>query len=370
MIAQVGPAVEPRAVDEAEPFAIAVAERDAVPAEQMRFDRLEILRIESFVRRHAGVGVEDLIGRGRGTQTGRARPREHARHELGAIRRHLEERLVGEVEIEIAAAQVDDERDRRAHGGDVGEVLLGADADVGAPRHGGLRERRQNGLEADFVRDQVLRMEHAARLREGRDQRAEFLIAQPGEGLLLRDRHERAQHQRDSRDRQNRRRQFRVAMCHKRASAMCSSAGYDEPPGRGSISVDSSPTFHGGVTRLAQIARSEAGRLELAPGGFVEVETFSPPMLPVALLFIVGLLALSKEKPREITVTGCLQNLYVRITTTDTSGTFVDKFKLRGNKDRLKALAKDHNGHEVEITGLLNDPDGVMGRGKTVQVGK
>ena len=46
----------------------------------------------------------------------------------------------------------------------------------------------------------------------------------------------------------------------------------------------------------------------MAPGAASLKQTFSPPMLPVALLFIVGLLALSKEKPREITVTGCLQS--------------------------------------------------------------
>jgi len=90
----------------------------------------------------------------------------------------------------------------------------------------------------------------------------------------------------------------------------------------------------------------------------------------IALLLITGLFAQAKEKPREITVTGCLEGSYLRVTTTDTSGTWVDKFRLRGNKDRLKALTKDHKGHQVEITGLLNDPDHVMGSGKTVQVGK
>ena len=62
----------------------------------------------------------------------------------------------------------------------------------------------------------------------------------------------------------------------------------------------------------------------------------------LALLLMTGLLAQTKEKPREITVTGCLQRSYFRVTTVDTSGKWVDKFKLRGNKDRLKALAKEH----------------------------
>ena len=90
----------------------------------------------------------------------------------------------------------------------------------------------------------------------------------------------------------------------------------------------------------------------------------------IALLLVTGLLAQTKDKPREITVTGCLQGSYLRVTTVDTSGTWVDKFKLRGNKERLKTLAKDHKDHQVEITGLLIDPDNVMGKGKTIQVGK
>jgi len=90
----------------------------------------------------------------------------------------------------------------------------------------------------------------------------------------------------------------------------------------------------------------------------------------IALLLLTGLFTQTKEKPREITVTGCLQGSYLRVTTVDTSGTTVDKFKLRGNKDRLKTLTRDHKDHQVEITGLLIDPDHVMGKGKTIQVGK
>ena len=86
----------------------------------------------------------------------------------------------------------------------------------------------------------------------------------------------------------------------------------------------------------------------------------------------LGLLAQSpaKNKPRDITVTGCLEGSYLEVTTSDTSGSYVDRFRLRGNKDKLKALTKEHKGHEIEITGTLIDPGGVMGKGKTVEVGK
>lgn len=93
-------------------------------------------------------------------------------------------------------------------------------------------------------------------------------------------------------------------------------------------------------------------------------------MVHVALLAVILLAAGPGDKPRIITVSGCLVGSSLKVTDTNTSGTYIERFRLRGSKELLKALTKDHKGHEVEVTGALMDPKGVTGQGKTVQVGK
>ena len=76
-------------------------------------------------------------------QPARALQREKSGYEFGAVSRELEQRLVHQVQVQIAAAHVDDERHRRPDGGDIGEVLFGADAEIGAP---GPRRRVSSGM--------------------------------------------------------------------------------------------------------------------------------------------------------------------------------------------------------------------------------
>jgi hypothetical protein len=78
----------------------------------------------------------------------------------------------------------------------------------------------------------------------------------------------------------------------------------------------------------------------------------------------------SAEKPRIITVTGCLNGASLRATKVDTSGTYIDRFRLKGSKEQWKAFSKEHQGHEIEVTGTLRDPDQVMGVGSTKEIGK
>lgn len=78
----------------------------------------------------------------------------------------------------------------------------------------------------------------------------------------------------------------------------------------------------------------------------------------------------SAEKLRIITVTGCLNGASLRATKVDTSGTYIDRFRLKGSKETWKTFTKAHQGHEVEITGTLRDPAGVMGGGTTKELGK
>jgi hypothetical protein len=73
---------------------------------------------------------------------------------------------------------------------------------------------------------------------------------------------------------------------------------------------------------------------------------------------------------RVMVVTGCVDGSWLKVRQTDPIGTHTDRFRLRGNKDLMKALTKDNDGHFVEVTGVLSDPDNTQGRGKTVQIGK
>src|SRR5918998_987712 len=79
--------------------------------------------------------------------------REQPRHEVGAIRRHLEERLVQEMEVPVLTPDVDDEGHRGTEACDVAEVLLGTDADVDAAG----RTKPPDVLdEVGLVRDEVV----------------------------------------------------------------------------------------------------------------------------------------------------------------------------------------------------------------------
>ncbi|HEX6464394.1 MAG TPA: hypothetical protein VFZ98_08075 [Vicinamibacterales bacterium] len=77
-----------------------------------------------------------------------------------------------------------------------------------------------------------------------------------------------------------------------------------------------------------------------------------------------------KDSERVMIVKGCVSGSRLDVTQIDTAGFTVDHFKLRGNKDLMKVLTKDLNGHLVELTGVVDDPHNKQGRGKTIQIGK
>ena len=86
-----------------------------------------------------------------------------------AIGGKLEERLVHQVQIEVAAADVHDERQRGLQRGDVREVLFRADAHVHAIRlrlRGRRDEVRDDVLQPAFVRQQVVGLRTCPRARK------------------------------------------------------------------------------------------------------------------------------------------------------------------------------------------------------------
>ena len=122
--------------------------------------------------------VENLLRRRLRSETVRRSAREQPRDEVGAIARQLEQRLVHQLQLQVASTDVHDERDRRLHGRDVSKILLGADADVRTAARHVADQIRDDVLETQFVRQQVLGTEAASRFRKFGDKRPEFLVRQ------------------------------------------------------------------------------------------------------------------------------------------------------------------------------------------------
>jgi hypothetical protein len=72
-----------------------------------------------------------------------------------------------------------------------------------------------------------------------------------------------------------------------------------------------------------------------------------------------------------ITVTGCVDKGYLRVTATDSVGSYTERYRLRGSKQLLKEIAAKFDKHLLEVTGVVTDITGnTTHRGKTVPVGK
>lgn len=80
-----------------------------------------------------------------------------------------------------------------------------------------------------------------------------------------------------------------------------------------------------------------------------------------------------KDDSRLMVVQGCVNGSILDVHHADLGRGDVsapyDHFKLRGNKDLMKALTKDLRGHLVEVAGVVNDPAAKQGGGKTIPIG-
>lgn len=74
------------------------------------------------------------------------------------------------------------------------------------------------------------------------------------------------------------------------------------------------------------------------------------------------------QKPQQFVVTGCLQGTRLTTTHVNTSGTTADVYRLLGPRPMMKAL-REYEGQEVEISGILKDPEGRMGASRRKQLG-
>ena len=78
----------------------------------------------------------------------------------------------------------------------------------------------------------------------------------------------------------------------------------------------------------------------------------------------------SDKDNKTITVTGCVEGRYLRVTEHDTVGTYNDRFRLAGSKQLLKEIATGQQGHKVEVTGRVIDAPGTEHAGRTTKIGK
>ena len=189
--------------DVLEPQDVGRRELEAVRLRQEIHDRAHVAAVERVARLDLLVRRENLVDRRRGGQPGRPRAAEEARDELGPIGRELEERLVHQVQVEVAAPDVHDERHRRLQRGDVGEVLFGADAHVGAigPGFCGFGDKvGDDVLEPALVRQQVVGLKRAGALGEFGDDAPVLLVGQPRRRIRRADRKGRCDNEREDRD--------------------------------------------------------------------------------------------------------------------------------------------------------------------------
>ena len=131
-VRQVGAVLLEELVDVEDSVDVLLAEREVMLRLQPVDHRVELLLAVFLVGRDLRVRLKQIAHVRRGRETVGPLAGEQLRQELGPVGGRLEERLVHQVQIEIAAADVDDHRHLRLERGDVGEVLLRADAHVNA----------------------------------------------------------------------------------------------------------------------------------------------------------------------------------------------------------------------------------------------
>ncbi len=119
-------------------------------------------------RRDVPVRGHQLRDGSRRCQSGRTRFGEEPRNEFRPVGRQLEQRLVHQLHVEVAAPDVGDERDARANRGDVGEVLFGSNSEVHAAGFRARHQFRHDLREDDLVREPGCPTETSRSVRRNR----------------------------------------------------------------------------------------------------------------------------------------------------------------------------------------------------------
>jgi hypothetical protein len=99
-------------------------------------------------------------------------------------------------------------------------------------------------------------------------------------------------------------------------------------------------------------------------------------LVAAIVLASVAVLAASQEPKQSdkdnktITVIGCLDGNYLRVTDRDAVGTYSDRFRLAASKQLMKEIDGKDQGHKLEVTGHVIDAPGTEHLGKTMKIGK
>jgi hypothetical protein len=78
----------------------------------------------------------------------------------------------------------------------------------------------------------------------------------------------------------------------------------------------------------------------------------------------------SDKDNKTMTVTGCVDGAYLRVTERDPVNTYNDRFRLAGSKHLLKEIAALQHRHKIEVTGRVVDAAGTEHAGQTTKIGK
>src|SRR5215471_9099661 len=135
----------------------------------MVFDRLQISSIEFRIRRRSAESLEQSARRRVLGQACRRLAGKQSRQEIGAIGRHLENRLIHEVFDHVVTPDVEYERNLRLQSRNVGEVLLRTDSEIDTTWPSILFQARYDVLKLLFIRH-VFEAKLAAIFREIRNQ--------------------------------------------------------------------------------------------------------------------------------------------------------------------------------------------------------
>jgi hypothetical protein len=90
----------------------------------------------------------------------------------------------------------------------------------------------------------------------------------------------------------------------------------------------------------------------------------------------VSVLAASQEPKKSdndnksITVTGCLEGSYLRVHESDSTGSYVERYRLHASKQLMKEMLSKHDNHVLVVTGHVTDVPGTEHAGHTTNIGK
>src|SRR5687768_16812617 len=137
-----------------------------MPGDEMFFDRRQIFFKVRIARLRVTVSRKDTFCAGIRQESVRTWPREEPRYEVGPIGGQFEQSFIHQLQIEIAAPNIEYENHLRPQGGDVCEVLFRADTKINAAGPGCSIQLWNDILEPKFIGKQIIGPEKSIGFRK------------------------------------------------------------------------------------------------------------------------------------------------------------------------------------------------------------